>query len=308
MSATARPAAAAHRSVADLLKLARRQGVERLDAQLLLARRLGVSRTWLIAHDDAIVPVHAARACIADLDARASGQPLAYLVGEREFHGLTLHVTPAVLVPRPDTEVLVDWAIECLRGPLSGVPAPRVADLGTGSGAIALAVAQACPRAEVCGVDRSAAAIEVARANGYRLGLTVEWLQGDWFEPLAGRRFDLLLSNPPYIDAADEHLQALHAEPLEALSPGPDGLAALARIAAQAPGHLAPDGWLLFEHGHRQADAVGRLLRDAGGQDVSTRQDLGARPRCTGARWGDLRATDWPYGHGAPGDPLCSRP
>jgi release factor glutamine methyltransferase len=273
------------RRVTDLLALARRHGVERLDAQLLLSRRLGVSRTWLIAHDDAVVPTLVAQACTADLAARASGQPIAYLVGEREFHGLMLHVTPAVLVPRPDTEVLVDWAIECLQGPLAGLPAPRVVDLGTGSGAIALAVAQACPQARVCGVDLSAAAIEVARANGCRLGLTVEWLHGDWFTPLAGRRFDLVLSNPPYIDGGDPHLQALHAEPIEALSPGPDGLAALAQIAACAPAHLATHGWLLLEHGHRQGDAVRRLLRDAGGWDPSTRLDLAGHARCTGARW-----------------------
>lgn len=271
--------------VATLLAFARGQGVDRLDAQLLLSRRLGVSRTWLIAHDDAVVPTLAARACVADLAARASGQPLAYLVGEREFHGLMLHVTPAVLVPRPDTEVLVDWAIECLQGPLAGLPAPQVVDLGTGSGAIALAVAQACPQARVCGVDRSAAAIEVARANGYRLGLTVEWLQGDWFAPLAGRRFDLVLSNPPYIDGGDPHLQALHAEPIEALSPGPDGLAALAQIAASASEHLSTQGWLLLEHGHQQGDAVRRLLRNAGGRDASTRLDLAGHARCTGARW-----------------------
>jgi release factor glutamine methyltransferase len=285
MSAIARPPEGGAHRVADLLALARRRGVDRLDAQLLLSRRLGVSRTWLIAHDDADVPAHAAQACIADIAARAAGQPLAYLVGEREFHGLVLHVTPAVLVPRPDTEVLVEWAIDCLRGPLAALRTPRVVDLGTGSGAIALAVARACPRAEVCGVDRSAAALGVARANGHRLGLNVEWLQGDWFAPLADRCFDLVLSNPPYIDADDPHLRALHAEPLEALSPGPDGLAALARIATRAPVHLAGKGWLLFEHGHQQAEAVRRLLNVAGGRDISTRQDLAGHPRCTGARW-----------------------
>jgi release factor glutamine methyltransferase len=286
MTASPGPTDGGERRVAALLALARREGVDRLDAQLLLSRRLGVSRAWLIAHDDVVVPAPAARACVADLAARASGQPLAYLVGEREFHGLMLHVSPAVLVPRPDTEVLVDWAIECLRGPLADVPAPRVVDLGTGSGAIALAVAQACPHAQVCGVDRSAAAIEVARANGYRLGLTVEWLQGDWFEPLAGRRFDLILSNPPYIDGDDPHLRALHAEPLEALSPGPDGLSALAEIAAGAPAHLTAGGWLLLEHGHQQAEPVSRLLRAAGGQEASTRRDLAGHARCTGASWG----------------------
>jgi release factor glutamine methyltransferase len=196
---------------------------------------------------------------------------------------LALHAQSAP--PATDTEVLVDWAIDCLRGPLAARRTPRVVDLGTGSGAIALAVAQACPHAEVCGVDRSAAALDVARANGYRLGSTVEWLQGDWFEPLAGRRFDLVLSNPPYIDADDPHLHALHAEPLEALSPGPDGLAALSRIAAQAPAHLQRQGWLLLEHGHQQGDAVQTLLREAGGHDVSTRRDLAGHPRCTGARW-----------------------
>lgn len=271
-------------TVAALLTQARALGLERLDAMLLLGHRLGVGRAWLLAHDDAPVPEAPAAGFLADCAERLRGVPLAYLVGEREFHGLALRVTPAVLVPRPDTETLVDWALEWLQGPGAGRPEPAVADLGTGSGAIALAVARACPRARVCAVDCSAQALAVARDNGQRLGLAVEWLQGDWFGPLAGRRFDLILSNPPYIDANDPHLAALHAEPLQALSPGADGLAALRRIAAEAAAHLAPGGALLLEHGHAQGAAVRALIGQAGLLPLGTRRDLAGSERCTGGR------------------------
>jgi release factor glutamine methyltransferase len=271
-------------TVAALLTQARALGLERLDAMLLLGHRLGVGRAWLLAHDDAPVPEAPAAGFVADCAQRLRGVPLAYLVGEREFHGLALRVTPAVLVPRPDTETLVDWALEWLQGPGAGRPEPAVADLGTGSGAIALALARACPRARVCAVDCSAQALAVARDNGQRLGLAVEWLQGDWFEPLAGRRFDLILSNPPYIDADDPHLAALHAEPLQALSPGADGLAALRRIAAEAAAHLAPGGALLLEHGHAQGAAVRALIGQAGLLPLGTRRDLAGRERCTGGQ------------------------
>ena len=209
--------------------------------------------------------------------------PLAYLLGEREFHGLLLRVTPDVLVPRPDTEVLVDWALEVLAD-LDCRTTPTVADLGTGSGAIALALKQAHGAAQVCAVERSPAALAVARTNGERLGLPVEWLQGDWFSPLSGRRFDLIVSNPPYIDGADAHLAALHAEPREALTPGPDGLSALRVLARNAPYHLQPGGWLLLEHGHDQGAAVRALLQDAGLALVQTRRDLGGQERCTAGR------------------------
>jgi release factor glutamine methyltransferase len=270
-------------NVAGLLAQARAVGVGRLDAHLLLARLLDRPRSWLIAHDDAAVPAAQAAHFMQQTAERARGVPLAYLLGEREFHGLLLRVTPDVLVPRPDTEVLVDWALEVLAD-LDCRTTPTVADLGTGSGAIALALKQAHGAAQVCAVERSPAALAVARTNGERLGLPVEWLQGDWFRPLAGRRFDLIVSNPPYIDGADAHLAALHAEPITALTPGPDGLADLRVLARDAPHHLQPGGWLLLEHGHDQGAAVRSLLQDAGLARVQTRRDLGGQERCTAGR------------------------
>jgi len=186
----------------------------------------------------------------------------------------------------------VDWALELLAQDdrAAGANSPgalaTVADLGTGSGAIALALKHAWPAAKVCAVERSPAALAVARANGQRLGLAVEWLQGDWFTPLAGRRFNLIVSNPPYIDGADAHLAALHAEPIEALTPGPDGLAALRVLARDAPNHLEPGGWLLLEHGHDQGAAVRSLLQAAGLEQVQTRRDLAGHERCTAGRLG----------------------
>lgn len=272
--------------VAQLLAQARRQGLTRLDAQLLLAHRLGRPRAWLIAHDDDAVDAHTAARYAADCAERARGVPVAYLVGEREFHGLMLQVTPAVLVPRPDTEVLVDWALELLDGPLANRAEPEVADLGTGSGAIALAVKHACPRVHMLALDASVPALAVAQENARRLGLDLAFLHGDWLSGLAGRRFDLLLSNPPYIDGDDPHLAALQSEPASALTPGADGLADLRRIAGQAPAHLNPGGWLLLEHGHTQADAVAAALASAGFSTITTRNDLAGLSRCTGGQWG----------------------
>ena len=279
-------------TVSDLMAQARRTGVDRLDAQLLLGRLLQQPRAWLIAHDDHALEPALAQDFMAQLAERARGVPLAYLLGEREFHGLMLRVTPDVLVPRPDTEVLVDWALELLAGhdhdlPLADRSTPTtVADLGTGSGAIALALKHARPTALVCAVERSPAALALAHANGQRLSLPVEWLQGDWFAPLAGRRFDLIVSNPPYIDGADAHLAALHAEPIAALTPGPDGLADLRRLARDAPPHLQSGGWLVLEHGHDQGAAVRSLLQAAGLERVQTRRDLGGQERCTAGRHG----------------------
>jgi release factor glutamine methyltransferase len=278
------PGTDARATVARLLAQARAQGLDRLDATLLLGHVLGVGRAWLLAHDDAPVEASAAGRFAGACAQRQAGVPLAYLVGEREFHGLSLRLTPDVLVPRPDTETLVDWAIEWLQGPLAALPHPAVADLGTGSGAIALAVGRACPRARVSAVDCSAAALAVARANGERLGIDVQWLQGDWFAPLAGRRFDLVLSNPPYIDADDPHLAALHAEPRLALTPGPDGLAALRQLADAAPAHLGPGGVLMLEHGHGQGPAVRALLARTGLEVLGTRRDLAGHERCTAGR------------------------
>jgi release factor glutamine methyltransferase len=273
-------------TVAEALALARQRGVDRLDAQLLLARALGRPRAWLLAHDDASLGDEPARRFESELSRRAAGEPLAYIVGEKEFHGLVLQVDAGVLVPRPDTETLVGWAIELLDGELASVPAPRVLDLGTGSGAIALAVKHACPRAALAAVDASEAALAVASGNGGRLGLQVEWLRGDWWEPLPGRHFDLVLSNPPYIAEGDPHLAALAHEPALALTSGADGLAAIRQIVAQARRHLAPGCWLLLEHGHDQAGAVRELLRDAGLADARSRPDLAGVMRCSGARNG----------------------
>ena len=194
-----------------------------------------------------------------------------------------LRVTPDTLIPRPDTEALVDWALERLAA-LPGEP--TVVDLGTGSGAIALAIASQRPLAEVTAVDVSPAALAVAQGNAQALGLgRVRFAAGSWLTPLAGQRFDLVVSNPPYIAEGDPHLPALRFEPITALTAGPDGLADLRQIIANAGGHIHGNGHLLLEHGFDQADAVARLLRDAGFNDVSTHFDFGGQARCTGGRW-----------------------
>lgn len=266
------------------LAAARASGVERLDAQLLLGRLLGRDRAWLLAHGDAPLVPDVATRFDAWLERRRQGEPVAYLLGEKEFHGLRLQVDSRVLVPRPDTEVLVDWAIELLRGELSACVSPAVIDLGTGSGAIALAVRHACPQTEVTATDASADALAVAQGNASRLDLPIAWVQGSWWDAVTGKRFHLALSNPPYIPAGDAHLADLTAEPRSALSPGPDGLASLRAIVGGAPGALRNRGWLLLEHGYDQADAVRTLLQAAGLSQVETRYDLGGHPRCTGGR------------------------
>ncbi len=268
----------------EALATARAAGIERFDAQLLLGHVLGRDRAWLLAHDDAALLGKDAARFEALVARRHRGEPVAYLVGEKEFHGLALQVDARVLVPRPDTEVLVDWAIELLRGALAGTAAPAVVDLGTGSGAIALAVKQACAGAAVTATDASPDALTVARGNAQRLGLGVEFLSGSWWQPLAGRRFHLALSNPPYIAEGDRHLDALTAEPRSALTSGPDGLEALREIVGSAADHLAPGGWLLLEHGFDQSDAVQALLAAAGFEAVGSRRDLGGQVRCTGGR------------------------
>jgi release factor glutamine methyltransferase len=279
-------------TVADLMAQARRWGVERLDAQRLLAHHLQCSRSWLLAHDTDPLPAGHADAALRGLQRCAEGEPLAYVLGEQAFHGLVLQVSPAVLIPRPDTETLVDWALELLAGPLQHAAEPEVADLGTGSGAIALAVKQVCPRARVRASDASADALAVAQANANRLGLDVEFLQGHWWQPWPdnpapdGRRLHLALSNPPYIARHDSHLAALSHEPTSALvPPGEDGLSALREIAANAPAHLRAGGWLLLEHGHDQADAVAQRLHALGYAQVQHRHDRGSRRRCTGGCW-----------------------
>ena len=273
-------------SVGAALAQARAAGVERLDAQLLLGRILEQPRTWILAHAEARLDPQQARRYSAGLARRGAGEPLAYLLGSKEFHGLTLQVDARVLVPRPDTEVLVHWALEILRrGTGTGhASAPAVVDLGTGSGAIALAVKHAHPAAQVVATDLSAQALEVAAGNAQRLQLAVQFHAGAWWQAVAGSRFDLALSNPPYIALSDPHLAALAHEPLGALSPGEDGLAALRDLVAGADRHLRPGAWLLLEHGYDQADAVRELFARYGYGGVTTRHDLAGRPRCTGAQ------------------------
>ena len=270
-------------TVTQLLATAAPLGVDRLDGQMLLLHALGRSphdRAWLLAHDTDEVSTPAAERFRADCLRRVGGEPLAYILGAKEFHGLTLAVDARVLVPRPDTETLVEWALERL----DGLPAPRVLDLGTGSGAIALAIQKARPDAEVSAVDASADALAVAEANARRLALPVRFRRADWLDG-APQGLTLIVSNPPYIAAQDEHLPALRHEPSSALVSGADGLDDLRRIVAQAPTHLAADGWLLLEHGHDQAPAVRALLASRGFAEVQSRQDLAGIERCSGGRW-----------------------
>ena len=238
------------------------------------------ARAWLLAHDTDVLPADAAARLAVLIRRRLAGEPVAYLTGVKAFHGLQLHVDARVLDPRDGTETLVDWALALLP---PARPA-RVLDLGTGSGAIALAVARQRPAAQVLAVDASPDALAVARGNAERLGLTVALRAGDWFAPVAGARVDLVLSNPPYIAEADPHLPALAHEPRQALVSGADGLHDIRRIVADAPAHLAPGGWLLLEHGWDQAGAVRELLAAAGLAQVQSRRDLGGVERCSGGR------------------------
>lgn len=261
---------------------AARQGLERLDAQLLLLQVLGppaTGRAWLLAHGDAPLSVSQQQQFAALSARRAAGEPLAYIAGQQEFFGLALQVDARVLVPRSDTETLVHWALDAL----AGRPAPKVIDLGTGSGAVALAIQHQRPDARVTGIDSSLGALTVAHANASRLALPVRFRQSHWLADVQGE-FDLIVSNPPYIAEGDPHLPALAHEPAPALTAGPDGLADLRTIVKQAPDHLNPGGWLLLEHGYNQADAVQSLLRDAGFVAVTGRTDLAGITRCSGGQ------------------------
>lgn len=260
---------------------ARRRGVAALDAQILLARILGTTRTGVIAHGERTLQPPDRERWHDWLGRRSAGEPLAYLIGEKEFHGMRLEVTPDVLVPRPETELLVDWALECLPVPPA---AANVVDLGTGSGAIALAIKQARAHASVTATDVSEPALAVAARNAARLGLELELMAGTWWQPLARRRFHVVVANPPYIAAQDKHLEALRHEPLNALTPGGDGLVALHSIVDGAPDHLEPGGWLLVEHGFDQQEPVRARMAAAGLTAVQTRADLAGQPRASAAR------------------------
>ena len=285
---------AAAPTLAQALAQAQAGGLERLDAQMLLLLALGRDphgRAWLLAHDTDSLAPGAARRFDELVQRRASGEPLASLTGFKAFHGLRLQVDPRVLDPRPDTETLVEWAIEALDAwallpgrASADNSAVHLIDLGTGSGAIALAVKQARPHTAVTAVDASADALAVARANAQRLGLSVHFIKASWLQG-AGGHFHVIASNPPYIAAADPHLAALRHEPRQALASGPDGLDDLRQIVQQAPAHLVNGGWLLLEHGWDQAGSVRELLAQAGFEAVQSRRDLSGIERCSGGLW-----------------------
>ncbi len=272
-------------TVAQALRFAGASGLDALDAQVLLAKCLDRQRTWLLAFDDAPVEPDRFDAFIALVARRAGGEPIAYLVGEKEFCGLLLHVGPAVLIPRPETEHLVQWGLETLREFFAGVGCASVLDLGTGSGAIALAIKAARVETRVEASDASATALKVAQHNADRLGLDVHFRLGDWWAAVPDRMFHLVLCNPPYVANSDPHLAALTHEPVSALSPGKTGLEALREVIQGAPTHLYPTGWLLLEHGFDQAAEVSELMHRRGFARIRTRRDLAGMPRCTGGCW-----------------------
>ena len=252
----------------------------RIEARALAVHAWQVETAWLIAHDTDVPDAAQAAAFLALLEQRLGGQPIAYLTGKREFYGRDFRVTPDVLIPRPETELLVDQALLHLPPdqPL------RVLDLGTGSGCVAVTIALERPQAIVTAVDRSPAALALAEHNARALGARVRFLQSDWFAALAAERFDLIVANPPYIAAADPHLGRgdVRFEPLGALASGSDGFDDLRRIVRDAPGHLAPAGWLWLEHGFEQAELTRRLLRGVGLRQVQTRLDAAGLPRISG--------------------------
>lgn len=259
-----------------LAEALRAAALEPREARILLAEVTGLSPAVIVASAERSLAPELEQRFHALAARRRAGEPVAYLVGRQEFYSLDFEVSPAVLIPRPETELLVELALA--RKPAS------VLDLGTGSGAIALAIKRNLPAARVIATEASAAALAVARRNAVGHALAVEFRHGRWFEPLAGERFDLIVSNPPYVAAGDPHLASLAFEPREALVSGADGLDAIREIAREAAGFLHDGGWLLLEHGIGQDDAVRSLLGAAGLEAVQTWPDLAGIPRVTGGR------------------------
>jgi len=251
-------------------------GIDAREARLLLAAATGFSEASVLAHGERELPPHVEKSFCEMAARRAAGEPVAYILGRKEFYGLDLTVTAAVLVPRPETELLVDLALA--RKPAS------VLDVGTGSGAIALAIKRHLPAARVVASDASAAALEVARRNSVRFGLDIELRHGRWLEPVAGERFEAIISNPPYVEAGDPHLAGLRFEPRFAVEAGADGLDAFRVLAREAPRHLLPGGWLLLEHGAGQHEAVRTLLEAAGLETTASWPDLAGIPRVSGGK------------------------
>ena len=259
----------------------------RRESEILLGAALGQPRAWLVAHGESqVLDCEATDRFEAHVTRRAHGEPMAYILGEREFWSLPLMVEPAVLIPRPETELVVERALAHVPAGSTGA----VLDLATGSGAIALAIASERPGCRVVGTDLSPGAVTLAMRNAARLDLArVDFRVGSWFEPVRGERFELVASNPPYIAEDDPRVDAgvRRHEPHAALFSGATGLEALGAIVAGAPRHLKPGGWLVLEHGDRQGEVVRRLLADEGFVDVVTRPDLAGLERCTEGRRSD---------------------
>lgn len=276
-------------TVQDALTWAQALGLPRLEAQILLLHvweRALNDRAWLLTQGQTAMSNDKQQAFAAQVKRRLAHEPVAYITGRKEFFGLTLHVDARVLDPRPDTETLVEWALSCL----ADIPSPHVVDLGTGSGAIALAIKHTRADAQVYAVDASHEALIVARANAARLNLAVDFYEGSWLSPLDRRLlFDAIVANPPYIASADPHLSLLHCEPVRALVAGNDGLSDLRTIVGQAGAHLRCGGWLLLEHGHDQAPAVQDMLGNAGFTQVQSHADLAGIWRCSGGRWSTVK-------------------
>ena len=257
-------------------------GLTRLEAQILFLHTMGRSlhdRAWLVAHDTDDVLPEQFEAFVALAQRRVLHEPVAYIVGQKEFFGLTLTIDKRVLDPRADTEVLVEWALACAQG----LERPSYLDLGTGSGAIALALKSQRPTAEVLAVDASPEALSLAALNAQKLALNVSFLQSNWFTEVQGP-FNVVVSNPPYIEDQDPHLAHLTHEPLQALASGADGLQDIRNIVENAPDFLEEGGWLLIEHGWQQAKAVRGLLEMAGFKQVQSKLDLAGIERCSGGQ------------------------
>lgn len=277
-----------HPTLAQALAQAAALGLARADAQMLLLHLCGQpthARAWLITHDTDVLSDSLHTQWQQLLQRRLDGEPVAYLTGHKGFYGLDLAVDARVLDPRPDTETLVDWALALLPGTGAG---QRLADLGTGSGAIALALQHERPAAEVWAVDASQDALAVAQANARQLQLPVHFAHSHWLQALAGR-FDAIVSNPPYIRDDDPHMPALRHEPRQALTSGADGLDDIRQIVGDAPRYLADKGWLLIEHGWDQAADVRALLAERGFCQVQSRKDLAGIERASGGQWPSVK-------------------
>jgi len=271
-------------SISQALASAQTLGLDRLDAQLLLLHALAkpdAERAWLLAHDADELPKAIADVFRGLSLRRAAGEPLPYIVGYKEFFGLRFAVDARVLVPRPDTETLVQWALDVVQN----MALPAVLDLGTGSGAVAIAVAHSL-RCSVTATDFSADALAVATHNARQLDVNVQFAHSHWLDKVSGH-YHVIASNPPYIASADPHLAALAHEPMSALAAGSDGLNDIRQIVQQAPSHLHPGGWLLLEHGYDQASAVRNLLSQRGFEQVQSRIDLAGIARCSGGKWNE---------------------